>query len=230
MKKAQGKQNGDRLIVALLLGIGLMAEARPARAQGSSGVESGRQSRISLRVYNYAQVPDQTLERGEKEAARIFREIGVEISWGNCNPATTDIHLDANCTQETGPLNLALRILSGFGIVQGITDDKTMGLAFGNFASVSFRRVREEAAVVGSAPSEILGPAIAHELGHLLLRQPGHSRVGIMRARWSREDFQRSPLGTFTFTPEQAESIRAEVRERVQEQAGAERAAATASK
>jgi hypothetical protein len=194
--------------------IGLMAGGGPAIAQTDARNQGGRHPRISVWAYNYAQVPEQTLDRGEKEAARIFCEIGVDISWGNCNPATTDIHLDANCTQETGPLNLALRILPGFATVHGVTNRNTMGLSFGYLASVSFRWVTEEAAVLNIAPSEILGPAIAHELGHLLLRQPGHSRVGIMRSRWNREDFQRAPLGSFSFTREQAESIRAEVRER----------------
>ena len=48
-----------------------------------------------------------------------------------------------------------------------------MGFALGNLASVSFRRVREEAAEFGVQPYDVLGPAIAHEIGHLLLRQQG---------------------------------------------------------
>jgi hypothetical protein len=105
---------------------------------------------------------------------------------------------------------LAVRILPYFGALPG-TDKKTMGFALGNLASVSVRRVSEEAAEFGIQPYEVLGPAIAHELGHILLGQKGHSPTGIMRARWRREDYERAPRGAFNFTAEQAKQIRAEV-------------------
>jgi hypothetical protein len=94
----------------------------------------------------------------------------------------------------------------------------TMGFAVGDLASVSFRRVEEEAAEFGVQPYEVLGPAIAHELGHLLLG-PGHSHTGIMRAQWRREDYERAPRGAFNFPAEQAEQMRAEVKERGRQQA-----------
>ena len=124
---------------------------------------------------------------------------------------------------------LSVRILPHFGAVPG-TDKRTMGFALGNLASVSLRRVSEEAAEFGVQPYEVLGPAIAHELGHLLLGQQGHSPSGIMRARWRREDYERAPLGAFKFTAEQARSVRAEVGRRVQKQGAAEVTTATASK
>jgi hypothetical protein len=185
---------------------------------------------INVLAYNYAQVPGQTLDRAEREVTRILHDVGIEATWRNCNPALTDIHQDVNCTQEASPTNFILRILPDIAATPGVTDERTMGFAFGNYASVSFRWVREEAAVVGAMPSEILSVAAAHEIGHLLLGSESHSHRGIMRARWSREDFARSPLGAFTFTPEQAQSIRTEVRRRVQERGAAEVATATATK
>ena len=114
------------------------------------------------------------------------------------------------CNQFLGPTNLAVRILPYFGVIPG-TDKKTMGFALGNLASVSVRRVSEEAAEFGVQPYEVLGPAIAHELGHILLGQRGHSPSGIMRARWRREDYERAPRGAFKFTAEQAEQMRAKM-------------------
>jgi hypothetical protein len=105
-----------------------------------------------------------------------------------------------------------------------------MGFAAGYLASVSMLRIREEAAEYGVQPNEVLGPAIAHEIGHLLLGQQGHSPTGIMRARWRREDYGTAPLGAFKFNPKQAVQIRAEVGRRVQEQGAAEVATMTATK
>lgn len=229
MKKALGERHGYGHILGLLLSVELMAGGGPALGHTRDGDENGRQLRINVRVYNYAQISDQDLGRGEKEAARIFRKTGVEVLWWNCYPATTDIHFHANCTPPMGPLNLVLRIFPDFAVVQGHTDGKIMGVAVGNLASISFRLVREKAAAVRRAPSQLLGLVIAHELGHLLLGPDSHSKTGIMRSRWDREDFQGDPLVSFAFTPDQAQRIHTEVTKRVQEHAGVELATATAS-
>ena len=220
MGKARGEQRGFGLVMGLVLGVELMAAGGRAWGQRSSPDASGQQPRIAVQVYNYAQVPGQTLERGEDKAARIFHVIGVEITWRNCNPATMDIRLATDCAPHNEPLNLIARIVPGFAMVQGVAGTQTMGLSFGDLASVSYGWVTNEAGALNIAPSDILGPALAHELAHLLLRQPGHSKVGIMRPRWSREDFETATHGTFSFTREQAEAIRAEISRRVQGRAG----------
>lgn len=196
------------------------------RSKKTGAVMSG----INVSVYNYAQVPEQTLERTEKEVARILHEVGIEATWRNCNLAPAETHQNANCTQLATPTNLILRILPEIPVTQGVANDHTMGFAFGNFATVSFRWAQEEAAAVGAMPSEILTVAATHELGHLLLGEGSHAPRGVMRARFSREDFSRAPLGAFTFTSEQGEQMRAEVGKRLQVPAATEVATTTASK
>jgi hypothetical protein len=220
----------NRLLPSYLIFSFLLAFDSPTVARDRSKNPGGVMPGTNVLVFNYAQVPGQTLDRAEREVARILRDVGIETTWWNCNPALTDIHQDANCTQEVGPTTLIVRILPDIAVTQGVSNDRTMGLAFGNLASVSYRWVREEAAVVGALPSEILGAVAAHEIGHLLLGSESHSHSGIMRARWSRTDFDRSPLGTFTFTTEQAEQMRAEVAKRAREQAASGVVAKTAPK
>jgi hypothetical protein len=196
----------------------LLTFAPQALPQGSSENHAGLPPRINVRVHNYAQVSTEILTQAEAEAAEILGKAGIEIAWSNCDPTQKDLGDAAECNQFLGPTNLAVRILPYFGAVPG-TDKKTMGFALGNLASVSVRRVSEEAAEFGVKPYEVLGPAIAHELGHMLLGQKGHSPSGIMRAHWHREDYERAPRGAFNFTAEQAEHIRAEVstRNRIQQ-------------
>ena len=64
-----------------------------------------------------------------------------------------------------------------------------MGVALGDLASVSHRRVREDANDFRVMPQVVLGPVLAHELGHLLLGPNSHSEKGIMRLRWQPEDY-----------------------------------------
>ncbi|MBZ5565416.1 MAG: hypothetical protein LAP13_23710 [Acidobacteriia bacterium] len=188
-----------------------------AGSQGRDGDSNKLQQ--SVFVYNYAQVPANSLERAKREAARIFRQAGVEIVWRDCPLGTAEGSQNSACEQFIGPATLLLRIVPRFEYAPGITNKQTLGSSVGNLATVSFHWVKDEAASGIATPSEILGPAIAHELGHLLLGRRRHSPIGIMRPRWSRQDFQRSPLGAFIFTSEEANLICAGVRSRAQAQA-----------
>ena len=53
----------------------------------------------------------------------------------------------------------------------------------------------------------VLGHAIAHEIGHVLLGTTAHSPAGIMKARWSQADFQVAALRGMKFTSLQREEI-----------------------
>ncbi len=173
---------------------------------------------INVLVCNHAQVPGQTLDQAEREVARIFHDVGIGVTWRNCNPEMTGIHQDVNRTQGVRPTDLILRIVPEITVSPGVSHDTTMGFAIGNHASISFRRVRQEAVKFGVEPDEVLGPAVAHEIGHLLGQQ-GHSPTGIMRERWERMDYKIPPPSAFRFTPEQAKQMRTEVREHERQQA-----------
>jgi len=45
----------------------------------------------------------------------------------------------------------------------------------------------------------LLGRAVAHEIGHLLMGTNQHSASGIMRARWSRCDLRRGQPDQWRF-------------------------------
>ena len=54
----------------------------------------------------------------------------------------------------------------------------------------------------------VLGYAIAHEIGHILLGQSSHAAAGLMRANWSEKDLKPVHHDQMQFTPEQAERMR----------------------
>ncbi len=190
-----------------------------AGGQGKDRIPNNLEQEVF--AYNYAQVPANSLERAKREAARVFHQAGVEIIWRDCPLSTADDAQMVACESSIVRATLILRIVPRFEYVPGVTNKQTLGSSVGNLATVSFKWVQDEAASGIATPSEILGPAIAHELGHLLLGRPGHSPTGIMRPRWSRKDFQRSPLGVFSFTSEEADLLRAGVRTRAVAQAKA---------
>jgi hypothetical protein len=55
----------------------------------------------------------------------------------------------------------------------------------------------------------LLGWAIAHEIGHLLLNTPEHAAAGLMRADWSRKELQRNVPADWRFLETEAATMRA---------------------
>ena len=70
---------------------------------------------------------------------------------------------------------------------ESVVRASTGGSVAGRFANVFYERVKHVSLLWGLFPRDVLGDAIAHELGHLLLG-PQHSDRGIMNADWTRQD------------------------------------------
>ena len=237
MKKTPRKPHGYGLVMGWLLGVELMAGGGMALGHSRSPHESARTPEINVHVYNYTQVDDQTLEQGEKEAAAIFRQAGIEVAWVNCHPGRSDYRQEASCAPLLRPAYVELRIVPGLPTVPAASHLKSMGMAIGQLASIWWPRILDEAAGANMDVAILLGMVMAHEMGHLLLGSDSHSPTGIMRPGWTREDYglaSQGPLfatqGQLLFTPRQGEQIRREVRARAQAQTSAELAAATLSK
>jgi hypothetical protein len=91
-----------------------------------------------------------------------------------------------------------------------------MGLAITGAAgarSPTFKNHVERNARANHAdPAAVLGHAMAHELGHLLLPYGSHARAGLMRGRWLTGDFKALAVGRLLFSPAEG----ALMRERIQ--------------
>jgi hypothetical protein len=73
-----------------------------------------------------------------------------------------------------------------------------------SYAAVSMAMVEERSRELGAPAVEVLAASIAHELGHLLLHSPGHSRSGIMKARLDRTQIELLERGELGFTKDEA--------------------------
>jgi hypothetical protein len=63
---------------------------------------------------------------------------------------------------------------------------------------------------------QILGRAMAHEFGHVLLG-PGHSSQGIMRPGWGEKQWEFTSANDMVFTPGQEKALRLAVKTRLAE-------------
>ena len=87
-----------------------------------------------------------------------------------------------------------------------------LGISFpdaqtGVHATVFYDRIERASKTGDVALATMLGHAMAHELGHVLLGNIEHSPAEIMKARWGKADYQRASMGLMTFNSLERESI-----------------------
>lgn len=187
--------------MAVLLGTSLFTGPLLAR---SSHTSLG----FTVQVYNWASVAPQILTAAEDETARIFRQTGVAVSWLNCPLSISEAEANPICIEPCPPSRLAVRINSEMPANLAKT---SLGVALsdsGVYTTIYYPRVEEYAKAGIATHSQILGHAITHEMGHLLLGPVPHARFGIMRGEWTAEDLQSITRGAFLFTPRQSAVIR----------------------
>jgi hypothetical protein len=90
------------------------------------------------------------------------------------------------------------------------------GGRFGSLATVYVDRIAHLAEASEIDLPTLLGRAIAHEIGHLLLGTAAHARVGVMRPLWSSDALRRSTTRDWRFTPADAEALRTAARQRAE--------------
>jgi len=73
------------------------------------------------------------------------------------------------------------------------------------------RSIAERSAI---AMSVLLGRAIAHEIGHLLLGSAEHPRLGLMRALWSQDELRGLKPANWGFSSREAAQMRQTLRGR----------------
>ncbi|MBV9679028.1 MAG: hypothetical protein JO185_22010 [Acidobacteriaceae bacterium] len=170
---------------------------------------------IQINIYNLANVPPSTLHQATKEAGRILAEAGVKIIWEHCLSKTEGGVAGQSDTSVFQPLLPDPRSYLVLYIMHGPPNHiypTALGFALpkartGAHATIFYDRVRKLSEFADIDRATMLAHAMAHEIGHVLLRSTEHSPGGIMKAYWSRADCQRAAKGWMGFTALQRVAI-----------------------
>lgn len=201
------------------LAITIMLVASQSSFAGDRKAQEGDEDlRITVRVYDYAQVPEEILSASEKEAAHILANAGIRTVWLKCSAGQAEGQSNAACERAFGPNELMMRIVPAAMAAKLPFRDITLGFAAlteeggqGFLGGVFYHKVERMARETGMDRYQILAHAMAHEIGHLLLRTLKHASSGLMCALWGPEELELARRGLLPFTPKEAARLRAEV-------------------
>jgi len=172
---------------------------------------------LNIHLYNLAAVPSRTLDRATQDATRVLATAGVEtVCWHVLDDAREAHTLHTSPTptwrknrQADSRDYLVAVIESGVpadylpGALGYALPDAEIGVNAMIFCD-RIERFQESGEI--DLPT-LLGHAMAHEIGHVLLGTTEHSPAGIMKARWSKADFQVAGLRFMNFTALQRAEI-----------------------
>ena len=167
------------------------------------------QVRVSVR--NASPLLPSTLKGAEQVAGRVFQRAGIEILWVSCGVGVADEPSAIGCSEVSFPSHLHLQIISASRDLSR----SAVGAAFlgkengGCYADLFYEPIHRLQEVSNVSPAVVLGHAIAHELGHLLLGSNSHSPRGLMRGHWTRHDLEDASKGRLGFSSEQCLRIAA---------------------
>ena len=177
-------------------------------------ISTAETRRLVVRVYDTG-ISDPSMRTAAIETASTIVEMaGIAVEWYDCTedgqrPACRDTRRNGNFIARLMPtitqgtlLRSAIAALDtqgdtepplGFAVIDPDTHGAKMATVFHDQVDAVARRT-------GVARSELLGRALAHEVGHLLLGIRGHSRTGLMRAVWTDDELTRDRPEDWLFT------------------------------
>jgi hypothetical protein len=189
--------------VAILITLGICAPTRGFAA------EPTEQSDITVRTYDTFGVKESVAEEARAAARMLLADAGVRVRWRECRtPGRAGAASKDACSDRVA------RVSSSSGSSSRLGQSWTRR-AWGTRLSIASEdggrsrrvfadRIRDLAVQLGVPQSVLLGRAMSHEIGHLLLGTVTHSLHGVMRGHWS----ANASADEWTFTSAEALQMR----------------------
>jgi hypothetical protein len=181
----------------------VLASGNQKRTGDAAGEHGGqREYRVNLHVSSKVELPMNLLWHSEEAATAIYSEIGVQLNWrsGHWRPQTKSTSI---CPQESRDFWIEIVAHAPDNLTNGqLAIAKPYGDS-GVRIVVFYDRVesllqRHSRVTLGA----IFGYVLAHEIAHVLQGIARHSETGVLRARWTEDDFAKMGSRGLNFTTE----------------------------
>jgi hypothetical protein len=184
------------------------------------GIETAMAAAVLVvRLYHALGAGWTDVQAAQTVARDLLQRAGIAVTWIDCAVRADASPLPDRCDRALDANELILRVSSAGPAVDGPTVPMGFSLVHGAtaahtaapppvLATVFADRVEHAARDAAVDRHLVLGRAIAHEIGHLLLNHSRHARHGLMRAFWTRDQFRRNRPDEWTFHAGDAKAMR----------------------
>jgi hypothetical protein len=175
-----------------------------------------RPANLGIRIYDGTSADAASRAAAIQAAAAIIADAGIHAAWYDCTRESQA----PECTTSRRGRELIIRIVPtpapGTTLTGGSLETRSnagtvrliLGFAVidpasgvGVLATIFMDRIEAIAHRIDVPPSSVLGSAIAHEVGHLLLGTPTHGLTGLMREVWTEEELALGREEDWLFSP-----------------------------
>jgi hypothetical protein len=181
-------------------------------------VRSQAAERQIVLLYNQAKVTTETLAEAEGSASRIMRRSEIELQWPACSVHAEEGRSDCREYWDREPLIIQVLPSGGDFPNKRCLGWSSVGADGGSERAVIYMD-RMDKFMTSDAPplslGQMLGHVMAHEMGHLLLSQVGHTRTGIMISPWGVQQLSDAARGELLFDYAESKKMQAEVKRRL---------------
>ena len=187
------------------LRFGLFCAIATVLAVRTEAADGSQLPAVRIVLHNSTTSPDSVLTEARAFSVSVFEAAGVDLQIDDEAPRVCP-------AVASGPFCVQVLIRPRNRISQP-GPKRTMGMALAADAnravlSVYLDAVTDVARRYGLPVGKVLGIALAHELGHVLLPPPSHSAEGIMQAAWEGDDLRKAAVSALAFNGDQAGLIR----------------------
>jgi hypothetical protein len=166
---------------------------------------------LVVRSYAIAPVSPAAWLAAKREVADVLHDAGIDVAWIDCGGTPPGPDGRARCDAPLQRDEVAVRLVRRFQpayagplpLGESLVDPR---LGWGTLATIYVDRVEWLARQGHANSGTLLGRALAHELGHLLMGS-AHT-TGLMRPCWTRDDLLRARAADWTFSAADAARLR----------------------
>lgn len=174
---------------------------------------------LTVRLYNRFGLPPRDLDTARDTATSLLENAGISVHWRECESSSMP---GDSCSDVLAPYEISIRVVAA---PPAFASGDVLGYSYvdaasrrGTLATVFPDRVIAIAPELRMAPATLLGRAMAHEVGHLLLGSNAHAAAGLMRAHWSVEPRHRATDVDWQFSRDEAAHMQAALDARVSQE------------
>ena len=167
---------------------------------------SAQHAAVQIKIYDDADLSPGTRQQFVTRLENILVGAGVSARVSLCGRAIA-------CETDGGESRrLLIRVTGGQARTMSNAQKPPLGQSLigpngGDYAFVFLPTVKDRAAEADISWVTVLAHAAAHEIGHLLLGNGSHTPMGLMKATWDHNDFERMNQKCLHFSDEQARQL-----------------------